>query len=553
MTLQEFSDTFDTLLSAYANKPEEYGNQGSLRDIDLDEYEKSVLLTQAQDLVVKSYFDAKYNQYRDGMDDSTRRQVDFSSLITVAQPLRVTGTAGGWAEASQYFKNTYNTLQGSGNSYTYYKLIINFGNGIVTEAPYATMTGGGRTIIMNVGGAVPSQYFEDHINGKAFGETTGVDHANVNLGISIKRRDGKVVGVNVTTTSNANNRIKVTEGSLKFSLFMGGAALPTDGEIEKGIIYKVKDDVDEPELDNMDDFELVTATPAEEGVAYYVKNNPGREFTHSINGNTIVYTIPVDSDGKWKFTAVPENEEGYAFSKWNDGTTTQSISFNQNTVQTDTVYYAQFNANNGTGITFNNTSSSNPNYLGIFTTSAPVLDASSITLVSQFTSKLNHYDERGIIFQMPKNILFMLNEKVVAANTSKHYVVVPINYKEYDRQMSRAFAQPFKRQCWRLFQGVDSGIYDLNSEIIPIEGTSIDKYTIRYIRRPCPIILTDLDFSESQEPLNIDGVSVATECELNPILHMDILQKAIELAVASKGGTKSTAQQQQQQRAAQQQ
>lgn len=147
----------------------------------------------------------------------------------------------------------------------------------------------------------------------------------------------------------------------------------------------------------------------------------------------------------------------------------------------------------------------------------------------------------------------MLNEKVVAANTSKHYVVVPINYKEYDRQMSRAFAQPFKRQCWRLFQGVDSGIYDLNSEIIPIEGTSIDKYTIRYIRRPCPIILTDLDFSESQEPLNIDGVSVATECELNPILHMDILQKAIELAVASKGGTKSTAQQQQQQRAAQQQ
>lgn len=512
MTLQEFSDTFDTLLSAYANKPEEYGNQGSLRDIDLDEYEKSVLLTQAQDLVVKSYFDAKYNQYRDGMDDSTRRQVDFSSLITVAHPLRVTGTAGGWAEDAKYFKNTYNTLQGTGNSYTYYKLIINFGNGIVTEAPYTTMTGGGRTIIMNVGGANPKQYFTNQVSGKPFGATSGVDHSIVNLGISLKKRDGKVVGVNVTTTSNAGNKILV-----------GSSAQGSTGSFT--------------------------------------------EYTKSVSGNTTVYTVPVtentSGDNTWKFTAKAvaihsgtaseANEKGYTLSKWNDGTTDGTKTFSNAGVSEDAIYYAQFDSVEKGGITFSNSSTTSSNYLGIFSRDTPVLDASSITLVSQYTTKLDHYDERGVIFQMPKNILFMLNEKVTAANTSKHYVVVPINYKEYDRQMSRAFAQPFKRQCWRLFQGVDSGIYDLNSEVIPIEGTSIDKYTIRYIRRPCPIILTDLDFSESQEPLNIDGISVATECELNPILHMDILQKAIELAVASKGGTKSTAQQQQQQRAAQQQ
>lgn len=49
----------------------------------LDEYEKSVFLTQAQDIIVKQYFDSKTNPQGEGFDDSTRRQMDFSSLITV--------------------------------------------------------------------------------------------------------------------------------------------------------------------------------------------------------------------------------------------------------------------------------------------------------------------------------------------------------------------------------------------------------------------------------------------------------------------------------------
>ena len=82
MTTQEFSNSFDTLLNSYSIQPG-FGEGASKADVTLDEYEKSVLLTQAQDLVVKSYFYSNQNSQGQGFDDSERRQVNFSSLIKV--------------------------------------------------------------------------------------------------------------------------------------------------------------------------------------------------------------------------------------------------------------------------------------------------------------------------------------------------------------------------------------------------------------------------------------------------------------------------------------
>lgn len=44
MTTSEFSNTFDTLLNSY-NTQADFGQGASRRDIVLDEYEKSVILT----------------------------------------------------------------------------------------------------------------------------------------------------------------------------------------------------------------------------------------------------------------------------------------------------------------------------------------------------------------------------------------------------------------------------------------------------------------------------------------------------------------------------
>lgn len=157
------------------------------------------------------------------------------------------------------------------------------------------------------------------------------------------------------------------------------------------------------------------------------------------------------------------------------------------------------------------------------------VDFSTLIKVSTATKTENGtpFDSRGILYTMPKRVLFILNEKVTI--NGKDYVVVPINYKEYDRQMSKAFTQPLKKQCWRLFQ--NNSNTDFLAEIIPYKGSEITKYTIRYIERPTPIVLADI----SADGLDIDGVRAVTECTLNPILHMDILNKAVELAITTRG------------------
>lgn len=71
MTGQEFSDQFDVL----------YNNITSNQAPGLNEYEKSVFLTKAQEEIVKNYFSAKANPKGDGFDDSPKRQADFSTLI----------------------------------------------------------------------------------------------------------------------------------------------------------------------------------------------------------------------------------------------------------------------------------------------------------------------------------------------------------------------------------------------------------------------------------------------------------------------------------------
>lgn len=151
------------------------------------------------------------------------------------------------------------------------------------------------------------------------------------------------------------------------------------------------------------------------------------------------------------------------------------------------------------------------------------------------------YDSRGILYTCPSNVLVVLNEKLEVVSNGKLksvQVVVPINYKEYDRQMSKAYTQPLKKQSWRLFQTENSGV-DVVSEIIPIEGVIEQgddvKYKIRYIRRPRPIVLQDFS-KDTTDSVDIDGVSTRSECELNPIIHMDILNKAVELAILYKGG-----------------
>ena len=70
MTCEEFSNEFDIL----------YNNVMSNQAPGLDEYEKSIFLTRAQDDIVKRYFTPKGNKDFEGFDSSLKRNMDFSSL-----------------------------------------------------------------------------------------------------------------------------------------------------------------------------------------------------------------------------------------------------------------------------------------------------------------------------------------------------------------------------------------------------------------------------------------------------------------------------------------
>lgn len=206
----------------------------------------------------------------------------------------------------------------------------------------------------------------------------------------------------------------------------------------------------------------------------------------------------------------------------------------------------------------------NPQAQGFDDSARRQIDFSELITVAnlqQITTTDPKYDDRSLVYKMPTetkdnverfSVLFVLNEKLIVKRqlTSgeevlRSYVVVPINYLEYDRLMSKPFAQPLKKQAWRLFQN-KSGV-DLHSEIIPINGltnpesgvTKTFEYKLRYVKRPKPIILADLSSGEYSGGLEIDGYSKITECELNPIIHMDILVKAVELALnrIGVGGT----------------
>ena len=73
MTLEEFSTEFDVL----------YNSITSNAAPGFNDYEKSVLLTLAQEELIKSYFVANNNTTGVGLDGSQQRHYDFSTLITV--------------------------------------------------------------------------------------------------------------------------------------------------------------------------------------------------------------------------------------------------------------------------------------------------------------------------------------------------------------------------------------------------------------------------------------------------------------------------------------
>ena len=153
------------------------------------------------------------------------------------------------------------------------------------------------------------------------------------------------------------------------------------------------------------------------------------------------------------------------------------------------------------------------------------IDFSMLTTVETKTSFGNSiFDGRSNTrsVSLPSKIMMAINEMATVSRNGSSVLlqVIPIKFDEYSRLMSKPYKRPLKYQAWRLINNDTAN----KADIVIGPSDSLSNYTIRYIRRPNPIIVSNLD------SLTIEGKSDTTECELDPILHEEILQRAVELA-----------------------
>ena len=116
--------------------------------------------------------------------------------------------------------------------------------------------------------------------------------------------------------------------------------------------------------------------------------------------------------------------------------------------------------------------------------------------------------------------------------------VVPIDYKQYQTILGKAYKDPPIRQTWRFIRSGDGVTGNVVVElIVKSKFNSAEDYIyyVRYLKRPNPIVLEDFDGG-----LSIQGVSSTTECELSPELHEEILGRAIEICRADYVGDLNT-------------
>jgi hypothetical protein len=142
------------------------------------------------------------------------------------------------------------------------------------------------------------------------------------------------------------------------------------------------------------------------------------------------------------------------------------------------------------------------------------------------------------------NVMMVLNERFSfnGTGTPSSYIydttVVPIDYKQYQTILGKAYKDPPLRQTWRFVRSgaITNGVSSsLDVELITKSNFNIALayvYYVRYLKRPVPIILENL----SGQGLTIENISAVTECELAPELHDEILARAIEIAKADYSG-----------------
>ena len=136
----------------------------------------------------------------------------------------------------------------------------------------------------------------------------------------------------------------------------------------------------------------------------------------------------------------------------------------------------------------------------------------------------------SVLVELPSNdVWYIVYESVdlqdsnLKCNSIQGVPVIPTKHDNLQRILKNPFKRPNERRVLRL---------DLTGNVVElISKYTISNYTLRYISKPEPIILTNLPNN-----LTINDVGTKNECKLNPAIHRMILEKAVQFALVSKLG-----------------
>ena len=142
------------------------------------------------------------------------------------------------------------------------------------------------------------------------------------------------------------------------------------------------------------------------------------------------------------------------------------------------------------------------------------------------TTKYNEFSSaKDVTVTLPKDYWYIVYESakiednsfVNCENNTKEVYVYPITHDTLYKTKESPFRGANSRRILRLNDG--------DNTVTLISKYPIIEYVVKYLRKPNPIILVNLDNN-----LTIDNSSNTSTCELSEALHRPILRKAVDLA-----------------------
>lgn len=150
-----------------------------------------------------------------------------------------------------------------------------------------------------------------------------------------------------------------------------------------------------------------------------------------------------------------------------------------------------------------------------------LLIESTTIAAAAFDSTSPELHDNAIFASLPANFLYALEEGCTvqysdcnSTLTSIKSRILPITHDEYSININNVYKKPWRKLVWRMDFGDSDG--RKKHELIYGDDSTITFYRLRYLRTPAVIDITN-------------GV----DCELNVILHEEVVDRAVAKAIRS--------------------